>query len=82
MLHVRIRVEGTIPADWSGWFEGMALLPEPPDGTLLLGDLPDQAALYGLVAKVRDLGLKLVTVCSRESGVAAPGGGSPGKQEG
>jgi hypothetical protein len=56
-----IRVEGCLTEEWSGWFEGLSIQQEN-DGTLLAGPLPDQAALYGLLKKVRDLGLTLVSV--------------------
>ncbi|MHB0877726.1 MAG: hypothetical protein ACYC5O_16945 [Anaerolineae bacterium] len=61
-----------IDEDWSDWFDGLTLAATPPNQTALLGDVPDQAALYGLLAKVRDLGLKLVSVRSRESGASEP----------
>ena len=59
--HYEIRVEGHLAADWSDWFEGLAIRQEPGGETILSGPL-DQAALHGVLAKVRDLGLVLVAV--------------------
>jgi hypothetical protein len=59
-----IRVEGHLATDWSDWFEGLAVCQEPSGETVLSGSL-DQAALHGVLAKVRDLGLTLVAVNRR-----------------
>jgi hypothetical protein len=56
-----IQVEGYLTADWSDWFDGLAIRQEPNGRTILSGPL-DQAALHGVLAKVRDLGLALVAV--------------------
>lgn len=56
-----IRVEGHLAADWSDWFEGLAVCQEANGETVLSGPL-DQAGLHGILAKVRDLGLVLVAV--------------------
>lgn len=61
-ISCRIRVRGQLGADWADWFEGLVVTPQPDDTTLLEGDLRDQPALYGLLAKVRDLGLSLISV--------------------
>ena len=66
----QIRVEGHLRAEWAEWFEGLTITLEP-DGTMLLtGPVVDQAALYGLLKKVRDLGLPLVAVNRVEPGEA------------
>jgi hypothetical protein len=57
----QIRVEGQLGGEWAGWFEGMTLTQVAGD-TLLFGAMPDQARLYGVLRKVRDLGLPLVSV--------------------
>jgi hypothetical protein len=62
-----IRVEGHLTADWSDWFEGLAVCQEPSGETVLSGSL-DQAALHGVLAKLRDLGLTLVAVNRRMEG--------------
>ena len=56
-----IRVAGHLAADWSDWFEGLTIHQEPSGETVLSGPL-DQAALHGILAKIRDLGLVLVAV--------------------
>ncbi len=65
MLNVEIRIKGRIAPHWSDWFEGLAVT-YTGDDTILIGEILDQAALYGLVARVRDLGLSLVAVNSVE----------------
>jgi hypothetical protein len=57
-----IRLKGHLDARWTGWFEGLALTHENDGTTLLRGPVADQAALHGLLSKVRDLGLPLVSV--------------------
>ena len=60
-MQYEIRVEGQIGASGSEWFDGMHITNEP-DGTLIAGDVADQSALHGLLDRVRDLGLTLVSV--------------------
>ncbi len=57
-----IRIAGHLPSQWSAWFEGLAIAPEPDGTTRLSGPVVDQAALYGLLKKVRDSGLTLIAV--------------------
>lgn len=57
-----IRIAGHLPARWSAWFEGLAVALEPDGSTRLSGPVIDQAALYGLLRKVRDTGLTLIAV--------------------
>ena len=56
-----IRVEGTLDRRWAAWFEGLQVTSEDAE-TVISGPLPDQPALHGLLAKVRDLGLCLISV--------------------
>lgn len=58
----QIRVRGTIDPHWSGWFDGMAISHDAGGDTLLVGPLADQAALYGVLHRIRDLGLMLLAV--------------------
>jgi hypothetical protein len=67
MLRVEIRIKGHIAPHWSDWFEGLTINYAEDDETVLTGDVPDQAALFGLLARVRDLGLGLLSVNSVES---------------
>lgn len=57
-----IIVKGHLDIDWSEWFEGLTIAPNDQGETMLSGQIRDQAALYGLIAKVRDMGLSIVLV--------------------
>jgi hypothetical protein len=57
-----IRLKGHIDNRWAGWFDGLTITREEHGDTLLTGPVVDQAALHGLLRKVRDLGLPLVSV--------------------
>jgi hypothetical protein len=59
---VEIRIKGRIDEHWSDWFAGVEITHPEQDETILTGAVTDQAALYGLLAKLRDLGLALVSV--------------------
>jgi hypothetical protein len=63
----QIKVNGILDRKWSDWFDGFTIMPQPDDETLLVGTVKDQAALHGLLAKIRDLGLPLLTVQRIES---------------
>ena len=60
--HYRISVRGHLAQRWAGWFDGLRLTNESDGTTVLQGVVIDQAALHGLLAKVRDTGLPLVSV--------------------
>lgn len=62
MQQVRIRVKGQISERWSEWLDGLTITHVEPNETILTGPVQDQAALYGLIAKLRDLGLSLRSV--------------------
>jgi hypothetical protein len=57
-----IRIKGHLGRRWTAWFEGMTIAQAGNGETLLTGPVVDQAALYGMLRKVRDLGLPLVAV--------------------
>jgi hypothetical protein len=61
-LVYQIRIKGHLGAQWSDWFEGLTLTLEDDGDTLLTGPLVDQSALHGLLKKVRDLGMPLISV--------------------
>jgi len=62
MQSVEIRVKGRIDEHWSDWFAGLTITHTDQGETILSGTVVDQSALYGLLAKLRDLGLPLVSV--------------------
>jgi hypothetical protein len=62
MLPVEIRVKGRIDERWSEWLDDLTITHTEQDETVLTGSIVDQAALYGLIAKLRDLGLPLSSV--------------------
>lgn len=58
----QIRVRGELGQEWSAWFDGFGVHPASDGVTSLLGVVADQAALHGVLARIRDLGLELVSV--------------------
>ena len=62
MQQVEIRVKSHLDKNWTEWLEGFVLTHTEQDETILTGAVKDQAALYGLMAKLRDLGVKLIAV--------------------
>lgn len=58
----QIRIAGLLDLSWTDWFDGLAITYIADDITLLTGPLPDQAALHGILNKIRDLGLTLLSV--------------------
>jgi hypothetical protein len=67
-----IRVRGHLSDSWSSWFEGMAIRHEEGGETVLSGRLADEAALHGVLIKIRDLGLPLVEVRRGRAGNEPP----------
>jgi hypothetical protein len=67
-----VRVRGHLDRRWSPWLDGLDLLREPGGTTLLRGRVVDQAALFGLLNKVRDLGLPLISLTRVEPAGLAP----------
>lgn len=63
---VEVKVKGVLQEEWGQWFSGMQVHTLESGETLLSGLVQDQAALYGLIARLRDLGLQLVSVNSEE----------------
>ena len=60
--HYELRVRGVLDRRWSGWFDGLQVSSDASGQTLIAGPVVDQAALHGLIEKVRDLGLPLISV--------------------
>ena len=67
-LVYQIRLEGHLDTQWTDWFEGLTITLEEDGDTLLTGPVVDQAALHGLLKKVRDLGMPLISVSPVEPG--------------
>jgi hypothetical protein len=72
-----IRLTGRLDAHWAAWFDGLTVNHESDGTTVLSGPVGDQAALHGLLQRVRDLGLPLISVI-REPDEPAPTGNEPG----
>ena len=58
----QIKIKGVLSQKWSDWFDGFAITPLEDNQTLLVGQVSDQAALLGMLIKIRDLGLALISV--------------------
>ena len=71
-----LRIQGHLDQHWSTWFGGLALTREDDGTTTLRGTVTDQAELHGLLAKVRDLGVTLISLTSIDAGQPA----IPGQQ--
>lgn len=61
-MDYQIRIEGELGQEWADWFGGFAVAREPDGVTLLTCAVADQAALHGLLRKLRDLGLPLLSI--------------------
>jgi len=66
-----IRIQGRLDTGWTEWFDGMSLTHAADGTTVLVGQIADQAALHGLLARLRDLGVTLLAVNGREPGEQA-----------
>ena len=68
----QIKIRGHLGHQWTEWFEGLTITHEEDGDTLLTGPVIDQAALYGLIKKVRDLGMTLISLNPVQPNVAIP----------
>jgi len=82
----QIRLKGHLGSQWADWFDGLSITLEADGDTLLTGPVADQAALYGLLKKVRDLGMPLLSVNQVqlssgkvEGGIVDAGSNLPGR---
>ena len=69
-VHYEIHVRGVLDGGWSAWFDGLQVTSDERGQTTIAGPVADQAALHGLLAKIRDLGLELLAV--RRTGLDGP----------
>ncbi len=67
MQRIEIHIQGRIPEQWSDWFGGLAISHPGLEETVLCGLVPDQAALYGVISRLRDLGLELASVSCQKA---------------
>lgn len=77
MPKVEIRVKGQIDPEWSETFGGLTIRHSNPDEAVLTGTLPDQAAVYGVIGHLRDLGLGLLLVRIEPGEADGPQAGRP-----
>jgi hypothetical protein len=57
-----VRINGALDEGWSDWFDGFAIVSQADDETVMIGAVADQPALFGILTKIRDLGLPLLSV--------------------
>ena len=62
----QIRIKGHLDESWLRWFEGLDISPLPEGGTVISGEM-DQSALHGVLNRIRDLGLALISVQRKDS---------------
>jgi hypothetical protein len=72
-----IRLTGHLDARWAAWFDGLTVRRESDGTTVISGQVPDQAALHGVLQRVRDLGLPLVSVKQVAADAAATPAAEP-----
>jgi hypothetical protein len=73
-----IRLTGHLDAHWTAWFDGLTVSHDIDGTTVMTGPIADQAALHGVLQRVRDLGLPLVSVVRVESDPSTPAGAEAG----
>ncbi|MCE1252762.1 MAG: hypothetical protein LWX83_04335 [Anaerolineae bacterium] len=72
-IHCHIRVKGHLGQQWSQWFDGLTINTLQDDETTISGTLPDQAAFFGVLAHIRDLGMRVVMLDCKQEDYDPPG---------
>ena len=67
-MQYEIRVQGHLDERWAAWFDGLSLTTEADGVTVIHGPVEDQAALHGLLQKLRDVGMPLISVTRTQKG--------------
>jgi hypothetical protein len=68
-IHYEIKIKGHLEEHWSDWLGGLEISQDTQGYSLLVGIVPDQAALHGILAQIRDLGLTLISLTPKSAGV-------------
>jgi hypothetical protein len=66
MFHTEIHIKGKLGSNWSGWFEEMHVQASSTGNTILVGNLPDKSAVYGIISRLSSLGITLLSVTCQE----------------
>lgn len=66
--YYEMRIKGQLDPNWSDWFEGLLITPLPEGETLISGWVTDQAALHGILVRIRSLNLALISVVQKDPG--------------
>jgi hypothetical protein len=66
MFQTEIHIKGKLDPHWSDWFEDLLMLEEPSGNTILCGTLPDKSAVYGVISRLSNLGITLISVTCQE----------------
>ena len=82
LVQYEICVKGRLEPRWAAWFDGLTLTAEPDGVTTIRGDVIDQAALHGLLTRLRDLGVPLASLCELPTDASMTDGASPPNPEG
>ncbi len=80
-MRYEIRIQGHLGPQWEAWFKGIPLRQAENGETILMADYTDQAELFGLLRKVRDLGMPLIAVNRIEPGHASDGNAPSAPQD-
>lgn len=72
MIYTEIHVKGKLDPNWSDWFEALQVQEVPSGDTVLLGNLADRCAVYGVISRLSSLGIALISVSCREDRETGP----------